>query len=84
MSGEKPQFRAVILAGGSGERFWPLSTPERPKQFLRVFGGESLIRQAVSRLKGIARAKDVFVVTSAKLAAATRRELPELPAAKKK
>ena len=81
MSGAKPQFRAVILAGGSGERFWPLSTPERPKQFLRVFGGESLIRQAVSRLKGIARAKDVFVVTSAKLAAATRRELPELPAA---
>ena len=79
MSGAKPQFRAVILAGGSGERFWPLSTPERPKQFLRVFGGESLIRQAVSRLKGIARAKDVFVVTSAKLAAATRRELPELP-----
>ena len=45
-------FKAIILAGGSGERFWPLSTPERPKQFLNVFGGESLIRQSVSRLKG--------------------------------
>lgn len=72
-------FHAVILAGGSGERFWPLSTPERPKQFLQVFGGESLIRQSVTRLGGIAAAKDVFVITSRDLVAATRRELPELP-----
>ena len=50
MKKNSPCFKAVILAGGSGERFWPLSTPERPKQFLRVFGGESLIRQSVSRL----------------------------------
>ena len=42
-------FYAVILSGGSGERFWPLSTPERPKQFLTVFGGKSLLRQAVDR-----------------------------------
>ena len=73
-------FRAVILAGGSGERFWPLSTPEQPKQFLRVFGGESLIRQSVSRLKGLVAPEDVFVVTAKGLAAATRKELPELPA----
>ena len=37
------EFKAVILAGGSGERFWPLSTAEKPKQFLKVFGGESLL-----------------------------------------
>lgn len=74
-------FKAVILAGGSGERFWPLSTPERPKQFLRVFGGESLIRQSVGRLGGLVAPKDIFVVTSKALVAATRRELPELPAA---
>ena len=72
-------FKAVILAGGSGERFWPLSTPERPKQFLRVFGGESLIRQAVSRLDGLVAPEDVFVVTAKNLVAATRRELPEVP-----
>ena len=72
-------FKAVILAGGSGERFWPLSTPERPKQFLRVFGGASLIRQAVSRLDGFVSPKDVFVVTAKNLVAATRRELPEIP-----
>ena len=72
-------FKAVILAGGSGERFWPLSTPERPKQFLRVFGGASLIRQAVSRLDGLVSPRDVFVVTTKSLVAATRKELPEVP-----
>jgi len=72
-------FKAVILAGGSGERFWPLSTPERPKQFLRVFGGESLIRQSVSRLGGLVAPNDVFVVTTKNLVAATRRELSEIP-----
>ena len=46
-------FYAVILSGGSGERFWPLSTSDRPKQFLSVFGGKSLIRQAVDRLRGL-------------------------------
>ena len=74
-------FKAIILAGGSGERFWPLSTPEKPKQFLRVFGGESLIRQSVSRLKGLVKPSDVFVITSKALVAATRRELPEIPKA---
>ena len=75
------EFKAVILAGGSGERFWPLSTPEKPKQFLRVFGGESLIRQSVGRLKGLVKPKDVFVITSKALVAATRKELPEIPKA---
>ena len=72
-------FKVVILAGGSGERFWPLSTPERPKQFLRVFGGASLIRQAVSRLDGLVSPEDAFVVTTKSLVAATRNELPEVP-----
>ena len=72
-------FKAIILAGGSGERFWPLSTAERPKQFLNVFGGESLIRQAFTRLAGLVEPKNVFVVTSSALVDTTRRELPELP-----
>ena len=76
---KQAKFKAIILAGGSGERFWPLSTPERPKQFLRIFGGESLIRQSVSRLKGLVDPKDVFVITSRALVATTRRELPEVP-----
>ena len=79
MAGSSTDFKAVILAGGSGERFWPLSTPERPKQFLRVFGGESLLRQSVTRLLGLVRFEDVFVVTSKALVSATRKELPEIP-----
>ena len=78
---KKQNFYAVILSGGSGERFWPLSTPEKPKQFLRVFGGESLIRQSVTRLAGLVAGADIRVVTSHELVAATRRELPEIPAA---
>ena len=74
-------FKAIILAGGSGERFWPLSTPEKPKQFLSIFGGKSLIRQAYERLAGLVGPEDVFVVTAAALVRATRRELPEIPAA---
>ena len=80
MARNSTDFKAVILAGGSGERFWPLSTPERPKQFLNVFGGESLIRQSVARLRGLVEPEDVFVVTSRDLVRTTRRELPELPA----
>ena len=74
-------FKAIILAGGSGERFWPLSTPERPKQFLSVFGNESLIRQSVSRLRGLVKPKDVYVITAKSLVAVTRTELPEIPKA---
>ena len=77
---KKPdEFKAIILAGGSGERFWPLSTAEKPKQFLRVFGGESLLRQSVSRLKGVVKPRNVYIITSRALVPATRRELPEVP-----
>lgn len=79
MKVKAPLFKAVILAGGSGERFWPLSTAKRPKQFLRVFGGESLIRQCARRLEGMAEEKDIFVVTSKELLKTTRRELNDLP-----
>jgi mannose-1-phosphate guanylyltransferase len=44
---------AVILAGGKGERFWPLSTPERPKPFLKLFGERSLLQATGERLLGI-------------------------------
>ena len=78
---KKPEFYAVILSGGSGERFWPLSTPDRPKQFLTVFGGKSLIRQSVDRLAGLVPPERILVITAASLAKATRRELPMLPRA---
>ena len=63
---KKPVFYAAILFGGSGERFCPLSTQKRPKQFLSVFGGKSLIRQAVERLDGLVppEPNQVFTVSS--------------------
>lgn len=72
-------FYAAILSGGSGERFWPLSTSERPKQFLSVFGGKSLLRQSVDRLRGLVPPERILVVTAKSLAKATYRELPEIP-----
>ena len=75
----KHNFYAVILSGGSGERFWPLSTPDHPKQFLSVFGGRSLLRQSVDRIKGLLPVDNILIVTGKALAKATYRELPELP-----
>ena len=72
-------FYAAILSGGSGERFWPLSTSERPKQFLSVFGGKSLLRQSVDRLRGLVPPERILIVTAKSLAKATYRELPEIP-----
>ena len=75
----RKDFYAAILSGGSGERFWPLSTPDRPKQFLSVFGGSSLLRQSVERLKGVVPPERILIVTGKALAKATYRELPEIP-----
>jgi len=70
---------AVILAGGSGERLWPLSTDDRPKQFVDVFGGRPLIAHAFDRLAGLVPPERTFVITAARLVSATRRALPGLP-----
>lgn len=72
-------FQAVILAGGSGERFWPLSTAARPKQFLSVFGEKSLIRLSFDRLGDLCAPENVHVITGRALTRATKRELPEIP-----
>lgn len=72
-------FQAMILAGGSGERFWPLSTAARPKQFLSVFGEKSLIRLSFDRLGDLCAPENVHVITGRALTRATKRELPEIP-----
>ena len=72
---------AVIMAGGRGERFWPLSRSARPKQFLDIFEGKPLIRHAADRLQGVVPPDHLFVVTSADLVDATREALPALPPA---
>lgn len=70
---------AVIMAGGSGTRFWPASRLRRPKQLLPlVAGGESLLAGTFRRIGGLVDPARVVVVTAAVLAEATRRELPAL------
>ncbi len=59
---------AVILAGGSGSRFWPLSTPSKPKQLLPLAGERSTAEQAVDRLEGLVPRERILVVTGAALA----------------
>ena len=70
---------AVIMAGGRGERFWPLSTSARPKQFLSLFGGKPLIAHAVDRLEGVVPPERVIVITSADLVPVTAEAAPSLP-----
>lgn len=70
---------AVILAGGVGSRFWPLSTPRRPKQLLPLVDDEPLLADTVHRLAPLVPAERTLVITSAALAPAVRSLLPELP-----
>lgn len=71
----------VILAGGKGERFWPLSRRHRPKQFLSLDGsGKSLLQATADRLLALAGGwEGLWIVTSAQLAAGLREQLPQLP-----
>ena len=55
---------AIIMAGGKGERFWPLSTARRPKQLLALAGGKPLILQAVDRLEGVVPPERILIVTN--------------------
>lgn len=70
----------IVMAGGSGTRFWPLSRAGRPKQLLPLAGGEeSLLAATVRRATQVTRPEDVLVVTSERLAAPTREQLWQLP-----
>lgn len=70
---------ALILAGGAGTRLWPLSTDENPKQFLRLFDGESLLQRAYARLLRLVPAEAIFVSTNERYSAKCAEQLPEIP-----
>ena len=70
---------ALILAGGVGERFWPASTPARPKQLLPLLSDRTLLRETIDRLDGVVPAENRFVITNASLVAACAAECPEIP-----
>jgi len=68
------------MAGGVGSRFWPMSTPESPKQFIDVMGcGKSLIQMTSERFQGICPQQNMWVVTSEKYVEIVRKQLPEIP-----
>ena len=70
----------VIMAGGIGSRFWPMSTPEYPKQFIDVMGcGRTMIQMTVERFETVCPMTNFWVVTSAAYVDIVRSQLPEIP-----
>ena len=74
-----PEIWVVVLAGGVGSRFWPLSTPERPKQLLSLVTDAPLLADAVRRLEPIAPPSRTLILTNAALAAPIATLLPRVP-----
>lgn len=70
---------ALIMAGGSGQRFWPLSTEKQPKQLLKLFSNKSMIRETVDRILPIIPTERIFVATNINQVEGIRKELPFLP-----
>ena len=69
----------VIMAGGVGSRFWPMSTPEKPKQFIDVLGtGRTLLQLTADRFSGICPPENVWVVTAEKYRDIVKEQLPEV------
>jgi mannose-1-phosphate guanylyltransferase len=70
---------AVVMAGGSGRRLWPLSREKRPKQVLKLLNGQTLLRCCFERLSPIFDERNIIILTNAGYADLVRENLPELP-----
>jgi mannose-1-phosphate guanylyltransferase len=76
---KNPHFYPVILAGGRGTRFWPLSRKRRAKQLLALDGTQTMIQQTVARLLPLATARQFWIITNEDLRSAIMRQLRKLP-----
>ncbi len=74
-----PNYYGLILAGGRGTRFWPRSRKTTPKQLLPFHGSMSLLQETVARLAPLVPPERIWVLTNDILAAAIRRQLPDVP-----
>lgn len=70
---------ALIMAGGKGTRFWPLSTEEKPKQFLNLVGNETMIQMTIKRILPIIPIERIFVCTGERYVDLLKEQLPSLP-----
>jgi mannose-1-phosphate guanylyltransferase len=80
MKNDELNLVGVIMAGGTGTRFWPLSTAEKPKQFLKLFGDRSLLQQSFDRIANLISHEHILVLTNAAFVDLVREQLPEIPA----
>src|SRR3954466_10086681 len=69
----------IIMAGGRGERFWPVSREKTPKQLIKLLGNRSFLQQAVDRVLHTVPLKNVLIITNAAQAPEVRKQLPKLP-----
>lgn len=78
-SAPDPNQYALILAGGSGTRFWPLSRNAKPKQLLNLFGEATLLNQTISRLEGLVPKENILILTNTLQVEAVKEVASELP-----
>lgn len=79
MTKDDKDMVVVIMAGGAGTRFWPVSTAEKPKQFLKLFGDRSLLQKSYDRVAGFVSNQRILVLTNADFVELVREQLPEIP-----
>lgn len=70
---------ALIMAGGKGERFWPVSTDEKPKQFLKLVGNNTMIQMTVSRMKRLMPIENIFIVTGERYVSHVKEQIYDIP-----
>src|SRR5688572_28413420 len=78
----KPNIKdrfVIIMAGGRGERFWPVSRQATPKQLITLLGKRSFLQQAVDRVLRVVPLKNIIIITNEAQAAEVRKQLPKLP-----
>jgi len=79
MKEKKQNLVMIIMAGGVGTRFWPLSTEERPKQFLDLFGDRTLLQKSFDRVVNLVPPERILVLTNAGFVSMVKNQLPQIP-----
>jgi len=79
MKEENLNLVVVIMAGGVGTRFWPLSTEERAKQFLNLFGDRTLLQQSFDRVSNLVPPQRILVLTNTAFVSIVKEQLPQIP-----